>query len=432
MGHLSFHAGVEGKLKRTQIRGSIGHTFRQSEGRYKNHGNKDIDKARTKYNLDWSKTGEPLDKLVEDRLERDFKGKRALRKDAVVIREIIAQASPDIYEGLTIEEKQEKAKQFSIDSIGWFREEFGEENVLGFSVHLDETNPHTHFAIMPMTDDGRISQNDFFKGPKDLKRQHRQYREYMIERGWEFEIENKYENVDGVPLPKYKANAKEIEAKRLEQKDLVKHLAQNDETIRDEAVEMAYNDVYGDVLRSEREKLEELEEALKKRSAAQKEANRRIREKDRAATAKMKEADERMQEAALIKKEGTMQVKEAARIMKAVHIKEKAIIEREKGLTRQSHQLAVKEEKLNKMAQNIEKHNHVATAATLAILKDDPKRTKLYNLVVKHGVSPFNPDHLKTEIIDSMKDINKGVVPRKARGEVFVEQQIARMEGPEL
>lgn len=94
MGYLSFHAGIEGKLKRTQIRGSIGHTFRQSEGRYKNHGNKDIDGDRTKYNLDWTKTGEPLDKLVEDRLEKDFNGKRALRKDAVVVRPATTSRKP--------------------------------------------------------------------------------------------------------------------------------------------------------------------------------------------------------------------------------------------------------------------------------------------------------------------------------------------------
>ena len=272
--YLSFHAGSEGKMTRKTIKGLSGHTFRKTEQRYKNHGNKDIDKSLTKYNSDWIQGKKSsLYEIVEERLKNEYKGKRALRKDAVVVREVIAQASPSVYEGLTLEEKRKKAIQFTKDSLKWFRKEFGSKNVVGLSVHLDETNPHTHFAIMPMTKDGRISQKDFFKGPSDLKRMHREYRKHMNDLGWEFEEENKYENVDGVSLPKYKANAKEIEKKREEQTEAIRSLLSDDE-IREEA----RNIVINDILREERERIERKAELQKEK---EKELNNRERNLDK-------------------------------------------------------------------------------------------------------------------------------------------------------
>lgn len=264
--YLSFHAGVEGKVKKADIKKMAGHTFRKTEKRYKSHGNEDIDMARTKYNIDWTLTNEPLDKLVEERLEKEYKGKRALRKDAVVVREIIVQASPSVYEGLSFEEQRKKALQFTNDSLKWFRKEFGSKNVVAASVHMDETNPHTHFVIMPMTKDGRLSQKDFFKGPADLKRQHKEYREHMIKLGWDFEVENKYENVDGLSLPKYKANAKAIEAKRIEQQDIIEEL-KGDRDLQQEAMKQIYDDLFNVVLK---EKLAEMDEEKRQIEAKEK------------------------------------------------------------------------------------------------------------------------------------------------------------------
>lgn len=222
MSYLSFHAGTEGKVKKNEVKKSAGHTFRKTENLYKTHKNKDIDMSKTNQNIDVLMDNKTLDELVDERLEKSFKGKRALRKDAVVVREVIAQPSSDVFIGLTDGEKIEKMNKFIADSLPWFQEEFGYENVLGLSGHMDETNPHVHFAIMPMTEDGRLSQKDFFKGPAGLKRMHREYREHMIANGWEFELENKNEQSGGVSLDDYKKNAKAIEAQRSEYTDLVR------------------------------------------------------------------------------------------------------------------------------------------------------------------------------------------------------------------
>lgn len=264
MATLSFHAGPEGKVTRKNIRSMTGHTFRATEKRFKNHGNKDIDPARTYLNCDALKGGKLIEEQVEERLERDYKGLRKVNDKSILIREVIIQASPDVYEGLTDEEKRAKAIQFSTDSMGWFEKEFGSENVLGFSVHMDETNPHTHVEVMPMAKDGRLSQKDFFKSPADLKRQHREYRAFMNERGWDFDIENKYENVDGVSLPKYKANAVEIERKRTEQALIMAEL-ENTPDVRQEALEAVMREIRSEVLLEERAELEEREKRVSER-----------------------------------------------------------------------------------------------------------------------------------------------------------------------
>lgn len=218
--YLSFRAGTEGKASRKNIKGLLNHTMRKTLEKYKNHSNEMINRDYTNYNIDWTQNGNSIEDIIDNKIENEYSGKRNLRKDAVLYREVITQASPNIYKGMSLDEKREKTKTFAEDSLEWFKKEFGESNVLGYSAHLDETNPHVHFMVMPMTDDGRLSQKDFFRGPAGLKRQHREYREHMISKGWEFELENKHEDVDSFDLPTYKRNAKTIENTRDKQKRL--------------------------------------------------------------------------------------------------------------------------------------------------------------------------------------------------------------------
>lgn len=261
MGSLSYRAGKEGKHNKKNLAKASAHTYRKTEQKYKKHGNEKIDMSMTKYNRDWTITGAPLGEIVEDKIANEYAGKKAIRKDAVVVREIIVQASPEIYQGLSIEEQQELSANFTNDTYEFLCDEFGEDNVLGYSEHLDETNPHTHFSIMPMTQDGRLSQKDFFKGPGDFKRQHRQYREHMNSLGWEFDTENKYEEQEAVPLAKYKANAKAIEAKRAENQQLLDELRE-DPNIHSQATQEVLQSLEMQLLNEREEELREREEAL--------------------------------------------------------------------------------------------------------------------------------------------------------------------------
>lgn len=271
MAHLIYHAGTAGKATKANARGMTRHTQRRKLKSDK-HKNKDIDISKTKYNVDFMKKSHNKNKMsahdvIEERLKNEYKGKRNLRKDQVVLREVITQPSPEFFEGMGIEEKQEHMKKFVLDAMPWFNDEFGVDNVIGASAHLDETNPHAHFMIMPMTDDGRISQTEFFTGPKALQQQHKTFREHMIQKGWDFEVENKYEPIDNHDLPEFKANAKRIQDARASQTEEVRNMSQ-DVDVRQEAVNMALQDIHENVLKEEREKLEERERELKKRDDA--------------------------------------------------------------------------------------------------------------------------------------------------------------------
>ena len=75
----------------------------------------------------------------------------------------------------------------------WYKENFefakakyGEENIVRFTLHLDETTPHIHCLFVPLTPDGRLCANDLVK-KKDLYELQDNYAEkmhhYGLERG---------------------------------------------------------------------------------------------------------------------------------------------------------------------------------------------------------------------------------------------------------
>lgn len=225
--HLSFD--VSTKLQRNDVKGYVNHVFRQSEDKKRRHENKtqlrhkneEIDDSLTKFNIDYDIDGQTLEERLENRLKSynslTKTGKvRKLRSDAVLARGLLLQPSSDTFEGKSLAEKRQIINKFTKDAIPFLEEKFSRENLLGISAHLDETNPHVHVAVCPMTTDGRLSQKDFFKGPKQLAAMHREFRKHMNDRGWSFEIENKNEDTKHYSDSDYKRNAKEIEEARLQ------------------------------------------------------------------------------------------------------------------------------------------------------------------------------------------------------------------------
>lgn len=348
---LSFHAGTAGKVKQNQVVKSLCHTQRKTYERYQNHGNEDIDKSMTQYNLDFQFQGGRIETVISDRLEKEYTGKKQIRKDAVVLREIIASPSSELFEGMTIEQQQKTLEKFIRDAKPWFEKEFGKKNVLGASGHLDETNPHVHFMVMPLTKDGRLSQKDFFKNPTDMKRQHREFREHMNSKKWAFDLENKYEKAEGVPLPAYKANAKAIEEKRTQQTQMIEEL--NDTGWRERAEQAVLDDVYARVLRKERESLYKFQEDLERRSE------------------RIKAFEDH--------------IKVASR-----EIEERDII-------------------LDQREQDMMKHNRLLTTVALAILESDLKRINIYSGIQEKGLEFLSLDELRTELIGSINDISYGL-----------------------
>lgn len=363
MATLSFHAGVQGKMTKQNLRKLVSHTFRKMEHRGKDvkpvHGNEDIDVTKTHLNHDAVlEMGRSIGDIVERSIAERIK--RTVRKDAALAREIIVQASPDVYEGLSEEEKVKKSIAFSKDAYHWFCEEFGFHNVAGFSAHHDETNPHTHFVVIPITvaEDGKrkgteiLSQAKMFKGPHDLRRQHREFRAFMNERGWNFDMENKYENIDGVDLHQYKKTAKAVEKKRSEQKAMQAELRENPDLkakvekevsdalilspeirkkaiekvasapdVRQEAVAKLQDDLFDSVLLGERRALERaIEDAERKREELEAEGKRLDEERRKVALAA--EANEELRKKLKDIRDNQDAVKANVRDVAVQHVKE--------------------------------------------------------------------------------------------------------------
>ena len=81
----------------------------------------------------------------------------------------------------------EKREQYFKDSLHFFQNRYGKENVMYCHCHLDESNPHIHIGIIPVTPDGRLSARDVFN-PKSLEKlqtdfHHEVSQHYGLERG---------------------------------------------------------------------------------------------------------------------------------------------------------------------------------------------------------------------------------------------------------
>ena len=88
--------------------------------------------------------------------------KRKIRPDAVKLVEIVVAASPEFTTGGgDIEGYLAKASDWLIDK-------FGRENVASITIHRDETTPHLHALVVPITRDGRLSAKDTLGGREKL------------------------------------------------------------------------------------------------------------------------------------------------------------------------------------------------------------------------------------------------------------------------
>ncbi len=84
------------------------------------------------------------------------------RKDAVVMNSFVLGSDKTFFDGLSRVEQY----NFFSDCYQFFAERYGEENIIAAVVHNDETTPHMHFNLMPITPDGRLCSKQLFDKPQ--------------------------------------------------------------------------------------------------------------------------------------------------------------------------------------------------------------------------------------------------------------------------
>ena len=199
----------------------------------KNYNNKDINHENTYKNYDLINENKiDYSENIEATIHANYSGKRAIRKDAIKHVDGLITSDNEFFNKLN----EEETNQFFRDSLDFLEQEYGKENMLYATVHLDEKVPHMHFGFVPLTDDGRLSAKEKLGNKKAMTELQDRFNQYVNAKGYELqrgtakEVSNKqHQDID-----KYK---KETEYHKQElatvQKDLSELERQLDAHISD-------------------------------------------------------------------------------------------------------------------------------------------------------------------------------------------------------
>ena len=106
-----------------------------------------------------------------------------IRKDAVLALGIILTGSPERMEEIEADKKLFKAwKKANYDFACKL---FTKENIVRFTLHIDEKTPHFHCVVVPINKEGRLSARSFINGSRQLRRIQDQYADAMASFGLE-------------------------------------------------------------------------------------------------------------------------------------------------------------------------------------------------------------------------------------------------------
>ena len=107
------------------------------------------------------------------------------RKDAVVINSFVLGSDNEFFSSLHPCE----TRDFFTDCYEFFAKRYGEENIISAVVHQDETTPHMHLNLIPITTDGRLCSKELFNKQqlRDLQTDFYECvgKKYRLERGKE-------------------------------------------------------------------------------------------------------------------------------------------------------------------------------------------------------------------------------------------------------
>ncbi|MFP3393402.1 MobV family relaxase, partial [Brevibacillus sp. SIMBA_076] len=143
------------KFKSADIKGLQIHNQREKES----HTNPDIDQNRAHLNYDLLHDKRVDYKaMINEHIEKNVETKRAIRKDAVRCCSFMISASPEFFEKLSPESERE----FFKSNLEFIQERYGKENVMYASVHKDETTPHMHVGLVPITKEKKLSAKQIF------------------------------------------------------------------------------------------------------------------------------------------------------------------------------------------------------------------------------------------------------------------------------
>lgn len=296
IGYLSFDASVKihnsgrftsTKTSKTGYGGTAGYIRHIDRGTDKRngvevgHSNPDINPDYTLENESffkdengiWQETKQSrdmvnaIDRRVNFAREHGARISTKGKNDTVIVRPLILQLDSDSITG--------HEDTWTWDVIEILEEQFGKDNIVGYSVHLDETNPHLHVAFVPCHETEKngetkctLSQTKFFQNPKQLAGLHKKIRKSLLDKGYEIELDNK-------PIDEILAGYTDKNGVFHQQgltPDMLKSLNKKELNLRMEMINMKYRQsemdvlekALSDMMKSTKAKQEEMEKEREK------------------------------------------------------------------------------------------------------------------------------------------------------------------------
>lgn len=148
---------------KTNTRGIQRHIQREN----KNYENIDIDLSKSYLNYDLvNDTKFDFNKKIDEKIEKNYKGKRKIRTDAIKHIDGLITSDNVFFNQLS-------------------EEEYGKENLLYATVHMDEITPHMHYGVVPITKDGRLSAKEVVGNKKALTEFQDRFNTYINKQGYD-------------------------------------------------------------------------------------------------------------------------------------------------------------------------------------------------------------------------------------------------------
>lgn len=137
----------------------------------------------------------PLHQAIEERIKEGYTGQKAIRKDAVKYNTHILTGSHEDMK--RIFSNPQTAQKWIDENRKFIEKEFGKENIVRFTLHMDEKTPHIHAVTVPLTQDGRLSAKEIIGNKKEMQARQDRYASQMMQFGLQRGIRNtgiKHEN----------------------------------------------------------------------------------------------------------------------------------------------------------------------------------------------------------------------------------------------
>ena len=149
-----------------------------------NYENEDIDHSKTYLNYDLVNANKQnFNNLIDEKIEQNYTGKRKIRTDAIKHIDGLITSDNDFFDNQTPED----TKQFFEYAKAFLEQEYGKDNLLYATVHMDEKTPHMHYGVVPITDDGRLSAKEVVGNKKALTAFQDRFNEYVNQRGYDLD-----------------------------------------------------------------------------------------------------------------------------------------------------------------------------------------------------------------------------------------------------